>query len=249
MELGDDLTLEALSAVMPDRPIRAYPALVSTEADALAWARSGAPDGAVVAAGYQVSPRGRSGLQWEVRERADLAFSLILRPELPPHREGWVYSMAVSGLADAVGADARIEWPDELSLAGERAGAVGAYVELGPQRTEWAVVNVLRIGARPPRAALLAEIVAAIEAGARRPPAELLEDYRRRCLTLGRRVCARMIPLGPSGPQVVGRAVDLLDDGALSIETSSGRRVAVRPQNLGHLEDPEQEEPSTPEPP
>src|SRR5207244_3643314 len=38
-ELVGDLTVEAVAAALPDRPLRVYPALLSTEADALAWAR------------------------------------------------------------------------------------------------------------------------------------------------------------------------------------------------------------------
>ena len=44
--------------------------------------------------------------------------------------------------------------------------------------------------------------------------------------------------MGPSGPEVVGEAVDVLEDGALVIRTERGSRVAVPPQNLGLLEDP-----------
>lgn len=50
---------------------------------------------------------------------------------------------------------------------------------------------------------------------------------------------ARLIPLGPGGPQVTGEAVDSVEDGALVVKTEKGNRVAVRPQHLGILEDPE----------
>jgi BirA family biotin operon repressor/biotin-[acetyl-CoA-carboxylase] ligase len=66
--LDDDLAADVLAADLPGRPLRSYPALLSTEADALAWARAGAPDGAVVVAGYQASPRGRAGLPWQVQQ-------------------------------------------------------------------------------------------------------------------------------------------------------------------------------------
>ncbi|HWH34036.1 MAG TPA: hypothetical protein VNT56_01805 [Acidimicrobiales bacterium] len=56
----DDLSAGVLAAALPDRPLRSYPAPLSTEADALAWARAGAPVGAVVVADYQAAPRGRS---------------------------------------------------------------------------------------------------------------------------------------------------------------------------------------------
>lgn len=235
--LDEDLTVEALAVDMPGRPVRSYPALLSTEADALAWARSGAPDGAVVTAGYQASPRGRAGLPWEVRQGSGLAFSLVLRPELGAEREGWVYTVATSGLADALGEGVTIAWPDEVRRGGTRAGAVGAWVELGAEGVQWAVVNVLVPGVAPPRGATLARVVAAIEGCLRAPAEMVLADYRARCETLGRPVRARLIPLGPSGPQVEGRAVDALADGALVIETARGARVAVRPQNLGLLDE------------
>ena len=41
----DDLAAETLAAALPGRPLRSYPALLSTHADALAWARAGGPAG------------------------------------------------------------------------------------------------------------------------------------------------------------------------------------------------------------
>src|SRR5207253_2419030 len=83
-----DLSPEALAQVIPGRAFRAYPAMLSTESEAAAWARAGAPEGAFVVAGYQASPRGRAGISWQVDHHHDLAFSLILRPQLPALREG-----------------------------------------------------------------------------------------------------------------------------------------------------------------
>ena len=236
MGLDDDLAAEALAADLRERPLRSYPALLSTEADALAWARAGAPDGAVVVAGYQASPRGRAGLPWKVRQGTGLAFSLILRPQLPADREGWVYTVATSGLADAVGADTSIAWPDEVRRGEQQAGAVGTWVELAAEGVSWAVVNLLVPGAAPRRGPMLARVVEAVEACQRAPAEVVLARYRARCTTLGTAVRARLIPLGPAGPRVEGRAVDTLTDGALVIETAAGRRVAVRPQNLGLLD-------------
>ncbi|MDP9023386.1 MAG: hypothetical protein M3N57_11975 [Actinomycetota bacterium] len=235
----EDLSPQALAEELGDRPVRSYPALLSTEADALAWARSGAPEGAVVVADYQASPRGRSGLAWQVGEPGrGLGFSLVLRPSLPPEREGWLYTVAVSGLADAVGGgDAGVVWPDEVVVDGKRAAAVGVQVGLGPQSTEWAVATFLAVDAEPPRAPLLAEIVGAVERRYAMPPEDVIADYRQRCVTLGRKVRALLLPMGPAGPKVEGLAVDTFDDGALLFETPSGARVAVRPQNLGKLEE------------
>jgi BirA family biotin operon repressor/biotin-[acetyl-CoA-carboxylase] ligase len=247
---GGDLSEETVARAVPGRPLRVYPAVVSTEADALAWARAGAPEGALVVADYQLSPRGRAGWPWEVRQDEALGFSLVLRPRLPPEREGWLYVVAVSGLADVLGAKAgdpgrpaaepaevTIRWPDEVLTASARAGAVAVQAQLGAGDADWAVVTVLVEEARAPRAPLLARIVDAIEQRYRSPTDEVLADYLPRCASLGRKLRARLVPLAPGGPQVTGLAVDCLADGALVLRDDRGRRVAVRPQHLGLLEE------------
>ena len=241
MVIAEDLSAEALEASLAGRPLRTYPALLSTQADAIAWARAGASEGAVVVADYQASPRGRAGLMWQVHPGEDLGFSLVLRPQLPAEREGWLYTIATSGVADALSADATIEWPDEVttSVGGTitRAAAIGVHAELGPEGVDWAVVTCLVPGVRPPRAPTLARLVEAIEACYRSSARVVLDRYLSRCTTVGRSVRARLIPMGPSGPQVVGTAVDALSDGALVLRTAKGNRVAIRPQNLGLLDD------------
>lgn len=237
MGLGQgDLSAVALAAALGDRPLRSYPAMLSTEADALAWARAGAPEGAVVVADYQASPRGRAGSPWQVRPGEGLGFSLVLRPNLPAEREGWLYVPATSGIADVIGATATIGWPDEVGLQGARAAAVGLHVELCATGVAWAVATVLATAAPRPRGQRLAVLVQAIEQAVRAPAEEVLARYRTRCVTLGRTVRARMIPLGPTGPEVTGQAVDVGLDGALVVTTPRGARVAVHPQHLGVLE-------------
>lgn len=237
MGIADDLSGEALAEAMPQRPVRSYPAVVSTEAVALAWAREGAAHGSVIVAGYQASPRGRAGLPWELTPDAGVAFSLVLRPELPAAREGWIYAAAVCGLADVAGQEAEITWPDEVHRAGTRTGAVGTWVELDAEGISWVVLNVLVPDVLPPRAPVVADVVAAIETRVDTAAVDVLADYRPRCATIGRTVRARMIPMGPAGPRVEGVAADVLADGSLSIRTERGNRVAVRPQNLGLLDD------------
>lgn len=234
MEVGD-LAPEALAEALPGRAVRAYPALVSTEADALAWARSGVGEGAVVVAGYQASPRGRGGQEWAVDHRRDLCFSVVLRPRLPAEREGWLYVTATSALADAVGGQAAIDWPDQVVAQEQHVGAVAVTTELGPRGVTWAVVNLLVRAPSLPRPSMLAAVVSAVERCTVEPAEEVLADYRPRCRTLGRSVRARLVPLGPASPRIEGRAAAVVADGALVIETAGGHRVAVRPQGLGTL--------------
>lgn len=244
----DDLREDVLAMELPGRPVRSYPALVATHADALAWARADAPAGAVVVADYQASPRGRGGVEWPIRSGVDLGFSLVVRPNLTTTREGWLYPAACCGLADAVTADTAVTWPDEVYGSDGRWAALAVHAELGPDGVEWAVLTVLVSDVAGRRAERLGTAVHAIERRLASAPADVLVDYRARCATLGQRVRARLVPLGPAGPEIVGVATDCLDDGALSLHTDRGNQVAVRPQHLGlldHLDDPVAQPPAT----
>lgn len=238
--MSTDLHIDPLREVLRERPVRSYPALLSTEAAAMAWAREGASSGSVVVADYQASPRGRGGLPWTVRPGRGLGFTLLSRPDLEPEREGWPYVSALLALHDVIGtATSTLLWPDEVQEPDGRALArLGVYVELGPGRTEWVTTTVLVEDAAPPRGPLLAALLTALEARLAAPAEQVLQTYRERCSTLGQQRRARLIPMGPGGPEVTGEAVDVLDDGALVLLTARGNRVAVPPQNLGLLEPP-----------
>ncbi len=238
--VSGDLDPVEVARVLGQRPARSYPAVLSTEATAMAWARGGAPSGAVVVADYQASPRGRGGLPWTVTLGHGLGFSLVLRPELEPEREGWPYVAVLLGICDVVGGSGSgLVWPDTVTGPdGAALARLGVHVELGPRRTEWVTGTVLVEQAEPPRGHLLGQLAAAVEARMAAPVEEVRRDYVASCRTLGGSWRARLIPLGPGGPEVTGEAVDVLADGALVLRTARGNRVAVPPQNLGRLEDP-----------
>lgn len=226
---------EEFERALGERPVRVYPALLATDADAQAWARAGAPQGAVVVSGYQVSPRGRAGIEWDVDAERDLVWSMVVRPHLSDEREGWLYLAGLAGLVDHIGDEARVVWPDQVAVDGEVVASLGWHVELGPGRVDWAVLTVWLQDVER-RAATLAQAVDAVEARLASPPDEILPFLRQRCVTLGERVRALLIPMGPAGPRVEGEARDLLDDGSLLISTSAGGRIPVTPQGLGRLE-------------
>jgi BirA family biotin operon repressor/biotin-[acetyl-CoA-carboxylase] ligase len=249
VDLAPDLDPSALAEVLGRRPLRSYPAVLSVDADAQAWARAGAVHGSVVVADYQASPRGRGGLPWQVEQGRGLGFAVVVRPSLPPGREGWLYDVATAALADVLAAGSTegddgigVEWPDQV-VGTEPLAAVGITTEVDAVGVAWAVVNVLVTEASPPRGPLLARILRAVEHRLEEDAASLLEEHRRRCRTLGRAVRAHLVPVGPAGVRVEGTAVDLLADGALVIEGERGRRTAVLPHHLGLLEEPDGELP------
>lgn len=230
MALGDDITAEALEAALPGRALQSHPVVLSTSVTATAWAEAGAPDGAVVVAGHQISPRGHADRPWRLTPGTGLGLSLVLRPELSPQREGWLYIVATAALADVCGQGSRIEWPDEVRRGEELAAAVGTHVHLGPGKIAWAVVSLWVAEARPPRGKLLADLLQAFDARQASDPGPLLEDYTRVSATIGRRVSARL--LGGTGPRMEGTAVAANEEGCLVLQTDAGKQAGIRPQDV-----------------
>lgn len=233
---SDDLSPQALEAALPGRPFRTYPAVLSTEADAMAWARAGGPHGAVVVAGYQASPRGRAGIPWSVPGTGALGFSMLLCPTLSPEREGWLYVVGLAALADVCGALCTIAWPDTVRRGDRVLAELAVQTDVAPGGVGWAVMSLLMRDAPSPRGPLLARLVDAVMSRAEQSADVVLAAVRARCETIGRTVRARVLPLGPRGIVVEGTATDLNDEGSLVVQTAPDRCQPVRPQDLGVLD-------------
>lgn len=233
MATGDDLAASALAAVLGDRRFQSHAVLLSTAVAANQWAGEGAPHGAVVVADYQIAPRGRAGRSWKVTPGQGLGFALVLRPQLPAEREGWLYTVVLAALADVCGEGVTVEWPDEIHRGDTMLAGVGMEVRLGGRGVKWAVANVLIQKAEPPRAELLAAVLQAIDERLAAATSAVLDDCAARCRTVGRSVRVRL--LGGTG-RLQGEAVELAGDGSLVVDTDDGRRIAVRPQDIGSIE-------------
>ena len=101
----------------------------STNADLLARAAAGEPEGAVLAAEQQNAGRGRLGRAWVSPPRAALTFSVLLRPAAVPRALlGWLPLLAGVAVAAAVRAvaavDAQLKWPNDVPWA--RPGSCGS---------------------------------------------------------------------------------------------------------------------------
>jgi BirA family biotin operon repressor/biotin-[acetyl-CoA-carboxylase] ligase len=105
----------------------------STNDDALAWAASGAPEGAWIVAGAQTAGRGRRGRVWVSPPGAGLYLSVIFRPRStvavsdPGHDPAMALLTVMAGvavveaIADATGVRATLKWPNDVVI--ETAGA------------------------------------------------------------------------------------------------------------------------------
>jgi BirA family biotin operon repressor/biotin-[acetyl-CoA-carboxylase] ligase len=117
----------------------------STNADLLARALDGEPEGTVLATEDQRTGRGRLGRSWITRPRAALTFSLLVRPGVPPARRGWLPLLAGVAVAEAItsvtGVATSLKWPnDVLSGPGEPSPGHGKLVGILAEAAADAIV-------------------------------------------------------------------------------------------------------------
>src|SRR6185437_2318391 len=116
-----DLAALRRTAVRPGglwRTIEVVESTGSTNADLLARALAGEPEGTVLATEHQQAGRGRLGRTWITPPRAALTFSLLVRPGVPPARRGWLpllTGIAVAGAITSVtGVATTLKWPNDV---------------------------------------------------------------------------------------------------------------------------------------
>jgi BirA family transcriptional regulator, biotin operon repressor / biotin---[acetyl-CoA-carboxylase] ligase len=119
------------------REIRVVAETGSTNADLAAAAGDGADEGLVLVAEEQTAGRGRLDRAWTAPPRSGLAFSVLLRPQVPLARLGWLPLMAgvavvtaLRGFAEVEGierggmADAALKWPNDVLIHGRKLAGI-----------------------------------------------------------------------------------------------------------------------------
>ena len=235
----------------------------STNADLLARALGGEPEGAVLAAEEQRAGRGRMGRTWTAPPRAALTFSMLLRPAVPPARRGWLPLLTGVAVATAVtgvtGVETRLKWPNDLlaagaKLAGILAEASGDAVVVGiglNVSTEPAEFPAPRPGALPATSLRAAGataldreelLLATLEGFERwyRAWQQAGGDPDRSGLRPGYTRLSATIGRSvraelPGGQVLSGPAVGVDSDGRLLVRVSPGSEVAVAAGDVVHL--------------
>lgn len=93
----------------------------NTRADALG--RQEAPSGTLVTAERQTAGRGRRGRVWESPAGANIAMSLLLRPQVPTEQLPQLTVLCALAVARALrelGAEPAIKWPNDIYLGGRK---------------------------------------------------------------------------------------------------------------------------------
>ena len=235
----------------------------STNADLLARALAGEPEGAVLAAEEQRAGRGRMGRTWTSPPRAALTFSVLLKPAVPLARRGWLPLLAGVAVATAVtqvtGVRTGLKWPNDLltadaKLAGILAEAAGDAVVVGiglNVSTEPAEFPPTRPGALPAtslraagataldRASLLLAILGELEhwyrAWQRAGGDPDRSGLRAEYTRLSATIGRTVRAELPGGQALSGPVAGVDSDGRLLVRVSSGSEVAVAAGDVVHL--------------
>jgi BirA family transcriptional regulator, biotin operon repressor / biotin---[acetyl-CoA-carboxylase] ligase len=203
-------------------------------------------EGTVLVAEHQAAGRGRLDRTWASPPRAGLTVSLLLRPDVPAARRGWLPLLTGVALAEAVGdvpgVRASLKWPNDLLAAdgaklagilGEVAsGAVVVGVGLNvstraDELPEGGTSLALAAGSPVDRAAVLLRFLRGFErrylswVAALGDPVGtgLARDYLAWCSTVGTSVVVTL----PDGSAVEGVAEAVDWDGRLVVRTAAGR--------------------------
>lgn len=197
-------------------------------------------DNTVVIADTQTGGRGRLDREW-VSPSGGMWFSILLRPDRPPHHAP-VYTLAAAVATARIvrdrGGDATIKWPNDLLLDGKKLAGILTEMEGEADRISWLVVGIglnanvdteSLPGDQP--ATTLRDTIGDIDR--REAIQDLLVEFhdltqnldaiipawRELSATLGTRVRVET-----PGETVVGEAVDIEYPGTLIVETDDGRQ-------------------------
>lgn len=215
-------------------------------------AAEGAPDGTVVIAERQTAGRGRLGRSFQSAQGLGLYLSVLWRPQTPPEAWMALPALGAVAACRAVeracSLDVGIKWPNDLVCGGKKLGGIlteavlladKAAVVLGiginvSHRTDDFEGEVRDMAAsletvtgrpvsREELAEALVEELDALRGAALDEPSLWLEEYRRRCVTVGREV---QVLSGGTAHHALALAVD--EKYGLQVRYEGGREETVR---------------------
>ncbi len=202
----------------------------------------------IVTAEEQTLGRGRLDHKWECKKGDGLLMSIMLRPQNTPAEKLPLLvpfaAVAVCRAAEALGAQAKIKWPNDIVCGKNK--LCGTMLETGLDKNGSRFV-VIGIGmnvhgvpqgeglhditclddecgkkvAKDEVLNLIADgIDEAFEKLEKNDTAKLMQEYRRRCVTLGREI--RVVSVGEEYKAV---AADIDEDGCLIVEKDGEKRT------------------------
>ena len=231
--------------------IHYFPTIDSTNTYAKQLARDGAPEGTIVIADHQTGGRGRMGRSFSSPAGMGIYLSVILRPDCLPEALMHLTCAAGLAASDAVCAVTDrcpgIKWTNDLILARRKLGGIltELSVDAHTRKVEWAIIGIginccqrpedfppeireiaISLGLSPAdRPRLIAALIQTLfntNHGILTKKAEIMEQFRARCVTIGQEISILR------GDQVShGTALSVDDEGGLHVRLTDGSLTTV----------------------
>ena len=226
------------------RKVHAYDSTDSTMDLAHRLAAAGEPEGSVVVAEGQTQGRGRVGRRWLSPKGKGIYASIILRPSLPLAEVPRVTLLAAVAAARAVESHAglapQIKWPNDVLINGKKVAGILTELNAELNRVRYVILgigfNINTAASQLPAhstslaeetgepvdrvefaRALLRQLDQAYGRFLEGGISDILEDWRRFAVFLGRRIRVAL-----PGRTVDGQALDIDSGGALLVRTDTG---------------------------
>jgi BirA family biotin operon repressor/biotin-[acetyl-CoA-carboxylase] ligase len=118
----------------------------STNRVAMELGHTGEAEGAVILAEEQSAGRGRAGHKWHSERATGLYFTLLLRPKIAPVQAPLLTMMAGLSARSAVqthtGLAVDLKWPNDLLIAGKKAGGILTEMHAEPGLVRFVIVGI-----------------------------------------------------------------------------------------------------------
>lgn len=221
----------------------------STNDEAKQHASQGAEHGTVIVTEKQTAGRGRRGAVWHCPPELGLAFSVILRPNMPRalwHRLSLVTAWAVASTLQKIHVNASVKWPNDVWVHGKKicgillestadAVIVGIGINVNvkdfPEDISHLATSILlETGSEYPRDLLLENIVAALlhySDSCEENFSEIIHSIRSSCA-----LTDHIVSLTLQGEKIIGRVKTISDSGELILETQEKTLTIIQADEI-----------------
>jgi BirA family biotin operon repressor/biotin-[acetyl-CoA-carboxylase] ligase len=252
-ELNPDAVKGGLGKSLFATHVVYHETLDSTNRLAKELATAGAAEGTIVIAEEQTTGRGRRGRSWLSPGRANLTFSILLRPALVADK---VFSLTmilalacVEAVQKRTGLSCMIKWPNDLYAGGKKLSGILTEFAARDRRVEWVVLGLglnvnwypaegeetmshlatsiqAEIGKRVSRNELLVEILVQFEAYYNDVLSGRIERVYERWNDFSL-VLGKQVVIESDDTKITGKALRIDQDGALIIEDGEGKEQKI----------------------
>lgn len=139
-----DKITENLETEVMGKEILCFRKVFSTNSIAKFLAGHNAEEGTVLISEIQTNARGRLGKKWEAPD-GGVWMSMILRPNVPPARIGLITlatGVAIAKSIRSLGLDAKIKWPNDILIHGDKMSGVLTEVNATFNEIDWIIVGI-----------------------------------------------------------------------------------------------------------